>query len=147
MSEKKKRRKPPEKLLYQVWDKDNQTCVYCAKQLLDPETVKKSIPSSKDSFTTYLNSKGEKITSHILQEHTASYDHYLPFSKLPQFGFDLENLFACCMDCNRKKLDSMSLETWKPLVKNSWTKPLEIAGLCFDTPRHFLKTEVLKISY
>lgn len=146
LSEKKTRKKPPEKLLYQVWDKDNWTCVYCAKQLLDPETVKKSIPNSKDSFTTYLNSKGEKITSHILQEHVASYDHYLPFSKLPQFGFDLENLFACCMDCNRKKLNSMSLEAWKPIVKNSWTKPLEIAGLCFSSPKQLTKdVAVVKI--
>jgi len=139
LSEKKTRKKPSEKLLYQVWDRDNWTCVYCAKQLLDPGTVRESIPHSKDSFITYLNSKGEKIINHILQEHSASYDHYLPFSKLPQFGFDLANLFACCMDCNRKKLDSMSLETWKPVVKSSWTKPLEIAGLCFNTPKQFSK--------
>lgn len=129
------RKKPPKSLLYTIWDRDNWTCVYCAKQLLDPELIKKALPAAKDAFVTYRNSQGDEVTTHILQEHIASYDHYLPVSKLPQFNFDTENLFACCIECNRKKSNSMSLNSWQPLRTNNWNKSLEIAGLCFSTPR------------
>ncbi|OGI06305.1 MAG: hypothetical protein A3I68_03100 [Candidatus Melainabacteria bacterium RIFCSPLOWO2_02_FULL_35_15] len=128
------RKKPPDSLLYKIWERDNWTCVYCGKQLLAPEVVKKSVSKAKDAFITYINNEGQKITNHILREHIASYDHYLPSSKVPQFNFEDENLFACCIDCNRKKLDSMELETWKPQRKNAWSKPLEIAGISFKIP-------------
>ncbi|MBI2995418.1 MAG: DNA mismatch repair endonuclease MutL [Candidatus Melainabacteria bacterium] len=128
------RKKPPKSLLYKIWERDNWTCVYCGKQLLDPEVVKEAIPKAKDAFVSYINNNGEKVTVHILQEHSASYDHYLPVSKLPQFNFEEENLFACCIACNRKKLNSMELNAWKPNRQNGWDKPLEIASLCFNTP-------------
>ena len=130
----KTRKKPPDSTLYKVWERDNWTCVYCAKQLLDPKIVKTALSQASGAFIDYINEKGEKITKHLLSEHSASYDHYLPVSKLPQFNFDEENLFACCIECNRKKLDSMELNTWKPNRKNNWTKPLVVAGLCFNSP-------------
>lgn len=136
---KKNRKKPPDELLYAVWDRDNWTCVYCAKKLLDPKVVKDAMLDAEDAFVTYINSLGEKVTNHVLREYLASYDHYLPVSKLPQFSFDLENLFACCIECNRKKLDSMELKAWKPIIKNSWHKPLEVAGLCFNTSKTIQK--------
>ena len=140
-----KRKKPPEELLYKVWERDNWTCVYCGKQLLDPKTVKESMPKAKDAFVTYINKEGKEITNHILREHTASYDHYLPASKLPQFNTEIENLYSCCFECNRKKLDSMSLETWKPKRQNSWNVPLEITGLCFNNSKKLLEKIDLKI--
>lgn len=136
------RKKPPESTLYKVWERDNWTCVYCEKQLLDPKVVKKAIPEAENAFVTYMNESGKEVTNHILMEHSASYDHYLPVSKLPQFNFDEENLFACCISCNREKLDSMSIKAWKPEVKNSWNKSLEIAGLVFNSSKDFLKSSV-----
>lgn len=133
------RKKPPEKILYEIWERDNWTCVYCGKQLLDPKIVNEVMPQVKDAFVTYLNKDGREVTNHILREHTASYDHYLPYSKLPQFNFDLENLFACCLKCNRNKLDSMKLKTWKPNRQDNWTKPLQIAGLIFKTAVEVVK--------
>ncbi len=128
------RKKPPETLLYKVWDRDNWTCVYCGKQLLDPKIVKRTIPETENAFKTYINEKGESITNHVLREYIATYDHYLPVSKLPQFNFEEGNLFASCMECNKKKLDSMDIQTWKPVRKNSWNQTLEVAGLCFSGP-------------
>lgn len=133
----KNRKKPPEKILYEVWERDNWTCVYCGKQLLDPKVVKEAIPHAKNAFIKYLNKEGKEVTTHILREHSASYDHYLPVSKLPQFNFEVENLFVCCFECNRKKLDSIGLETWKPSRQNSWTKPLEIGELIFNSATEF----------
>ena len=141
----KHRKKPPEKLLYEVWERDNWTCVYCGKKLLDPKVVKEAMLHAQDAFIAYINNEGKKVTNHILREHTASYDHYLPVSRLPQFNFEKENLFACCFDCNRKKLDSMELETWKPKRQNRWTKPLELAGLSFSSPKTFIKAANLRV--
>ena len=142
-SKEKGRKKPSNEILYKVWERDNWTCVYCGKQLLDPEVVKEAMPKAKDAFITYINKEGNEVTTHVLREHTASYDHYLPASKLPQFNFDQENLFACCFGCNRKKSDSMELKTWKPERKNSWNKPLEIAGVWFESARFFKETSIV----
>lgn len=135
-----KRKKPPESTLYKVWERDNWTCVYCEKQLLDPKVVKEAMQDAENAFVTYTNDSGKEITTHLLREHSASYDHYLPASKLPQFNYDEENLFACCISCNREKLDSMSIKAWKPEVKNNWNKPLEIAGLVFNSSKNLLKS-------
>lgn len=135
-----KRKKPPESTLYKIWERDNWTCVYCEKQLLDPKLVKEMIPKAKEAFVTYTNESGKEVTNHILREHSASYDHYLPVSKLPQFTFDEENLFACCLSCNREKLNSMSLKSWNPERKNNWKKQLEIAGLVFKSPNLLIKS-------
>ncbi len=137
-----KRKKPQEKTLYKVWERDYWTCVYCHKQLLDPKTVKEAIPYAKEAFVTYVNNEGKEITNHILYEHMATYDHYLPVSKLPQFNFDIENLFASCIECNRKKSNSMELSDWKPNRKNAWTRPLELAGLCFQDARTIFQPDL-----
>ena len=128
------RKKPPDSILYKIWERDNWTCVYCAKQLLDPKVAKKMIPETENAFRSHINKEGETVTNHIIREHIASYDHYLPTSKLPQFNFDEENLFACCIQCNQKKLDSMDLKSWQPVRQNSWDKALKVAGVCFDKP-------------
>jgi DNA mismatch repair protein MutL len=131
------RKKPPLVTLQKVWDRDNWSCVYCEKQLLDPEIAKEAIKSSKDGFTTYINEEGKEVTIHIIREHIATYDHYLPASKLPQFNFDIENLYASCPSCNMKKSDSMDIKSWVPEIKNNWKNPLEIAGMVFETPKTF----------
>ena len=136
-----KRKKPPLDILYKVWERDDWSCVYCGKQLLDPKVIKEAMPHATNAFITYRNKDGEEIQAHLLKEHTASYDHYLPVSKLPQFNFDIENLFACCIECNRKKSDSMELKTWKPNRQNSWDKPLEMAGLFFKDALGFTISE------
>ena len=134
------RKKPSESILYKVWERDNWTCVYCGKQLLDPSIVKEMISKAQNGFVTYISERGEKITNHILREHIATYDHYLPVSKLPQFNFDEENLYASCVGCNTKKSDSMGHEAWKPNRQNNWKKPLEVCGLSFSGPKEFNKT-------
>ena len=139
----KSRKKPPESTLYKIWDRDNWTCVYCKKQLIDPKVVKSAIKDAKDAFITYINVDGKEVTNHLLQEHLASYDHYLPVSKLPQYNFDYENLFSSCCECNRKKSDSMNLKAWQPEMSNSWEKPLEVAGLQFTNPKTY--SELSKI--
>ncbi len=131
------RNKPEDKILYSVWERDNWTCVYCGKQLLDPKIVKTAIPHSQNAFSDYINNQGETITVHVLKEHSASYDHFLPASKFPQFNYDAENLFACCFECNRKKSDSMGLNAWKPERQNNWNSPLILAGLYFKNPREY----------
>lgn len=138
-TKKNNRKKPSEKNLYEIWDRDNWTCVYCAKQLIDPKIENDAIKVSEKAFATYINKKGEEVTKHIINEHIATYDHYLPASKLPQFNNEKENLFASCQECNRKKSDSLNLESWKPERKNSWNETLTIAGVEFDTPRGFLQ--------
>ncbi len=124
------RKKPPESVLYKIWERDNWTCVYCSKQLLDPKTVKKASMETQNSPVAHVDK---------IREHLATYDHHLPVSKLPQFNFDEENLFASCMECNMKKSDSMGQKTWKPNRQNSWNKPLEICGLLFSNPETFNK--------
>lgn len=131
------RKKPPEKLLYEVWERDFWTCVYCGKKLLDPKLIKKAIGCSENSFIDYINKQGDKVTVHVLEDHLASYDHYYPASKLPQFNFERDNLFACCLECNREKSDSMDVRSWCPNRQNNWDKPLEIAGLVFKSPEEF----------
>ncbi len=131
----KSRKKPSDSILYKIWERDNWTCVYCGKQLLDPKVAKKTIPEAENAFVSVTNTKGEKVTSHIIREYIASYDHYLPVSKLPQFNSDEENLFACCLECNQKKSNSLELNSWKPKRKNNWDKPLEIGGIKFDNPK------------
>ena len=134
----KGRKNPPKDILYKVWERDNWTCVYCGKQLLDPEIVKKTITDATNAFLTYTNDERNEVTVHVLREHIASHDHHLPVSKLPQFEFEEGNLFACCISCNKKKLDSMGLKSWSPERKNNWTKDLIVAGLIFDSPKTLL---------
>ena len=135
---KQPRKKPSLALLEEVWNRDFWTCVYCGKQLIDPKVVSEAVKSASNAFVTYINKEGSKVTNHVVLEHVASYDHHLPVSKLPQFTLDKENLFACCINCNRKKSNSMELNSWIPNPVNSWKAPLEVAGLTFKDSKTFL---------
>lgn len=131
------RKKPQDSILYEVWERDFWTCVYCGKHLIDPKVAKEALSKAKDAFVRYLNKEGNEVTVHLLKEHSASYDHYFPASKFPEFNIEACNLFASCFECNRKKSNSLEIKTWKPFRQNAWSTPLEIAGLRFDSPRSF----------
>lgn len=133
-SDETSRKKPPNELLYKIWERDNWTCVYCGKQLIDPKIAKTATIHAENAFVKYCNKHGKEVTSHLLKEHSASYDHLLPASKLPQFNFEPDNLYASCFQCNREKRDSLEIQSWKPKQQNNWKKPLELAGLLFKTP-------------
>lgn len=111
---------PSRKKLEEIWQRDNYTCVYCAKALLHPDTIKKS-----------LNDCDDKV---LLNSHLASYDHHLPASKFPVLNEDERNLYACCQECNIKKSDSLASKTWTPVAGNAWEDSLLIANLRFDKP-------------
>lgn len=122
---------PTKKSLEEIWERDNYTCVYCAKALLHPDTVKEALKLSSNAA--------------LLNTHLASYDHYLPASKYPTLNEDIRNLFSICQSCNKTKSDSLATVTWKPEIKNSWkdyseSKPFEIAGLKFIDAKHFIAT-------
>lgn len=119
--------KPSKAILEKVWLRDNFTCVYCAKPLLHPDVL-------ANNLTNCLEPK-------ILQEHLASYDHYLPASQFSELNIDIENLYACCQSCNQQKSNSLALKTWQVRRSNSWAefsemKPNQIAGLDFTSPRN-----------
>jgi len=120
-------KKPKGSDLEAIWERDHFTCVYCAKALLHPDTVKSALK---------LSSKKDLINSHL-----ASYDHHLPASKFTTLNEDLRNLYACCQECNRKKSDSLAKLSWTPHPSNSWQdineqNPLSIGDLKFSSSRH-----------
>jgi len=120
-------KKPKGSDLEAVWERDHFTCVYCAKALLHPDTVKSALK---------LSSKKDLINSHL-----ASYDHHLPASKFTTLNEDLRNLYACCQECNRKKSDSLAKLSWTAHPSNSWQdineqNPLSIGDLKFSSSRH-----------
>ncbi len=130
-------KKPAQKILNKIWERDNYTCVYCAKALLHPETVRDALPHAKDAFKTYLNKDNKEVTVNILDGHTATYDHHLPASKFGVLNTEEENLYASCIECNKEKSDSLASKTWAPKVSNAWDKDLEICGLSFEDPKTF----------
>lgn len=111
---------PSQKELEAIWQRDNYTCVYCAKALLHPSTIKNALKDCNDIA--------------LLNSHLASYDHHLPASKFPVLNEDKRNLYAVCQECNIKKSDSLASKTWTPVIKNSWDKPLLVSNLSFDNP-------------
>jgi len=120
-------KKPKNSDLEQVWERDYYTCVYCAKALLHPETVKSALALSSQK--------------NIINSHLASFDHHLPASKFTSLNEDTRNLFACCQDCNRKKSDSLASLSWNPHPSNAWAEidssnPLKIGDLQFSSSRH-----------
>jgi len=117
-----KRIKPEKSILEKVWQRDNYTCVYCAKSLLHPDLIKAKLQEADDPQQ--------------LNEHLASYDHHLPASKYPQLNLEERNLYAVCQQCNKAKSDSLASKTWEPQIKNSWQgitekNPKTIAGIEF----------------
>ena len=131
------RKKPSDTSLYEIWNRDNWTCVYCGKHLIDPKTVKEAIKDGEKAFTKHINQSNNEITLNIFQEYSATYDHYLPVSKLPQFTLESENLLASCKTCNIKKSDSMKHSEWVPQVSNAWENSLEIGNLIFLAPNSY----------
>lgn len=112
--------KPNKDTLEKIWKRDNYTCVYCQKALLNPDLVKEKLPEAEDAK--------------LLNSHLASYDHHLPASKFGELNTDERNLYASCQACNIKKNDSLASKTWTPNVSNSWTEARTIAGIKFEKP-------------
>ena len=113
--------KPSLKQLEEIWQRDHYTCVYCAKLLLHPDTVKQSLNACSDPDT--------------LNKHLASYDHHLPASKFPELNKDTRNLYACCQECNIQKSNSLASKTWTPNPVNAWEgAELRVAELKFTEP-------------
>ncbi len=113
-------KRPSKKVLAKIWQRDNYTCVYCKKALLDPSLIKEKLK---------LCSKPQELNDHI-----ASFDHHLPASKFGELNLDEQNLHAVCKECNIQKSDSLASQTWKPQVSNAWERPLRIAGIDFEKP-------------
>lgn len=137
--------KPPKQTLEKIWNRDNYTCVYCSKSLLHPETVKEALKVADSSaYRTYINKNNKEVTVNILDEHTATYDHYLPASKFGVLNTDEDNLYASCIPCNKEKSDSLASKTWEINRKDSWKKidesnPYKLAGIKFISPKEFKK--------
>ena len=110
----------PKSILEKIWQRDNYTCVYCAKALLDPKTVKEKL--SECSNPDELNS------------HTASHDHHIPASQAGALNKDEDNLYAVCQECNIKKSNSQASNTWQPQRSNTWKEEQVIAGINFKKP-------------
>jgi 5-methylcytosine-specific restriction endonuclease McrA len=122
--------------LEEVWTRDNYSCVYCAKALIHPNVVKQALLKAKSESISWLNSRNEKISEHLIEAHKASFDHHLPAAKFAVLNLDSRNLFASCRECNQKKSASLASKTWTPRQVNSWANfsinnPLELAGVKF----------------
>lgn len=113
-------KKPKQSTLEKIWQRDNYTCVYCAKPLLSPASVKH-----------YLN---ENLDAKLVNQHLASYDHHLPASKFATLNEDENNLYAACQECNIKKSNSLASKTWEPQAYNSWDKALVIGETKIEKP-------------
>ncbi len=116
--------KPNKSILNRIWQRDNYTCVYCAKPLLHPSLIKEKL--STCSNANELNS------------HLASFDHHLPASKYSELNVDEENLFAVCQECNIKKSNSLASKTWTPKRTDAWqdNNVILIADLEIEKPSH-----------
>ena len=128
--------KPPLGQLEEIWARDNYSCVYCAKPLIHPKVVKEALLRAESESISWLNSRNEKISEHLIEAHKASFDHHLPAAKFAVLNLDSRNLFATCRECNQRKSASLASKTWTPRRVNSWAKfsinnPLQLAGVKF----------------
>jgi DNA mismatch repair protein MutL len=128
--------KPPLGQLEEIWARDNYSCVYCAKPLIHPKVVKEALLRAESESISWLNSRNEKISEHLIEAHKASFDHHLPAAKFAVLNLDSHNLFATCRECNQRKSASLASKTWTPRRVNSWAKfsinnPLQLAGVKF----------------
>jgi DNA mismatch repair protein MutL len=128
--------RPPLGQLEEIWARDNYSCVYCAKPLIHPKVVKQALLKAESESLSWLNSRNEKMSEHLIEAHKASFDHHLPAAKFAVLNLDSRNLFATCRECNQRKSASLASKTWTPRRVNSWAKfsinnPLQLAGVKF----------------
>jgi DNA mismatch repair protein MutL len=128
--------RPPLGQLEEIWARDNYSCVYCAKPLIHPKVVKQALLKAESESLSWLNSRNEKMSEHLIEAHKASFDHHLPAAKFAVLNLDSRNLFATCRECNQRKSSSLASKTWTPRRVNSWANfsinnPLELAGVKF----------------
>lgn len=128
--------RPPLGQLEEIWARDNYSCVYCAKPLIHPKVVKQALLKAESESLSWLNSRNEKMSEHLIEAHKASFDHHLPAAKFAVLNLDSRNLFATCRECNQRKSASLASKTWTPRRVNSWANfsinnPLELAGVKF----------------
>lgn len=135
--------KIPKSKLEEIWQRDNYSCVYCGKLLIHPDTVKDSKKIAEPEFFEWLNSKNQVSKEHVIERHKASFDHHLPASKYPSLNLDTKNLHAVCIECNKKKSNSLATKTWSINQTNSWAgidedRPFTLAGVKFISATDFL---------
>lgn len=135
--------KIPKSKLEKIWQRDNYSCVYCGKLLIHPDTVKEALDIAEPEFFEWLNSKNQISKEHIIERHKASFDHHLPASKYPSLNLDTKNLYAVCIECNKKKSNSLATKTWSVNPSNSWKdidkdRPFTLAGVKFISAIDFL---------
>jgi len=118
-------------LLEAVWQRDGWRCVYCGKYLLHPQLVKKALRSYPNGWISRVGANNKLLKTHLLREHQATYDHYLPFSHNPSLSAQEDNLFASCRSCNQAKSSSTDTNKWKPQKFEPWTSPQSIGSLLF----------------
>ena len=128
--------KIPKSKLEEIWQRDNYTCVYCGKLLIHPDTIKEALNTAEPEYFEWLNTKNQISKEHVIERHKASFDHHLPASKYPALNLDMKNLHAVCVECNKKKSNSLATKTWAVNPSNSWKdfdkhRPFTLAGVKF----------------
>jgi DNA mismatch repair protein MutL len=115
-------------ILEEVWERDGWRCVYCGKYLLHPQLVKQAMRQDPESWVNRLGSNNQLVKTHLLREHQATYDHYLPYSHNPSLAQQKDNLHACCRACNQAKSNSTDQLKWQTKKFDSWTSKEVILG-------------------
>jgi DNA mismatch repair protein MutL len=131
--------------LAKIFKRDNYTCVYCGRPLINNKTLKQALASLPLNANTKLSldSKNKLTKQHKLNDYKATYDHHLPASKYAALNQDERNLYAACPVCNLAKSNSEASKTWQPKMNNAWQdvsedQPLEIEGVKFVSPYKFI---------
>ncbi|MDX1918267.1 MAG: DNA mismatch repair endonuclease MutL [Candidatus Caenarcaniphilales bacterium] len=129
------RPRPSMSILEKIWERDHWACVYCGKALLHPVLVRKALRHDPESWVEWLGSDGKTHRRHILREHQAMHDHYLPYQHHPSLAKSADQLLAVCRTCNQAKSDSTDYQNWKPQKFNPWESPQKIGTLVFKSPK------------
>jgi DNA mismatch repair protein MutL len=134
-----RRAKVSPQILNEIWERDGWVCVYCGKKLLHPQLVKKALKDDPEGWITKISSTGQPYKTHLLREHQATYDHYLPVSHNPSFSLQKDNLLACCRSCNQAKSNSTNQQKWQPQKNEPWSQPagksVQLGNLVFQGPQ------------